>query len=48
MSKQKQSFLKHFFNSFDEKSRNLLDRSRLTHPIYEKIILPIDLQGWKL
>ena len=42
MSVKIQSFLKHFFNSFDEKSRKLLDKTRFTHPLYERIILPIE------
>ena len=37
------NFIKNAIVSFDKNSRHLLDKSRLTHPIYEKIILPLEV-----
>ena len=39
---QKNGFLKQLFVTLDEKSRGLLDKSKWTHPIYERIILSLE------
>ncbi|MBR5083896.1 MAG: hypothetical protein IKX33_04780 [Prevotella sp.] len=44
MSKKK---LKDFFFASDEKMRNILDKTSLTHAIYEHVILPIEASIFK-
>ena len=48
MKRLNNGFLKQLFVSFDENSRRILDKSRLTHPIYEKIILPLEVAVYQM
>ncbi len=40
--------MKKLFVVIDENSRRLLDRSRLTHPLYEKVILPFEVMVYQM
>ena len=48
MSKRRSFNITKAFFSFDEKCRTLLDKSRFTHPLYEKVILPMEAAIFKM
>ena len=48
MSKLRSSNITKCFFSFDEKCRLLFDKSHFTHPLYEKVILPLEAAVFKM